>query len=268
MAALLVTWRQPLFPLFCLCFNIISLSPLWARQNPFWRWLVDLLKVIHLCCYSEKNCVRVFVCARVCVGPCVRGGLAVGQIYEPYQSSSSLMKCLDGAFCKMGSAEVEPRDSDVACKKPWGCVWKECVLGQAADRDRLGKRVPREPSPQWRSGRCSFNNSSTLLSNWQFVIIGQHLLSAWIIGFNLLPCNSFTHPCLSLSSSTFLNLSGCVMYVLPTSEMVIGCLSHRNPKSSLGEIAQVLWKNTRSIKTIVPSLCLTLKFIAEFMWLS
>lgn len=40
---------------------------------------------------------------RVGAGPCVRGGLAAGQIYEPYQSSSSLMKCLDGEFFKMGS---------------------------------------------------------------------------------------------------------------------------------------------------------------------
>lgn len=41
-------------------------------------------------------------------GPSVRGGLAAGQIYEPYQSSASLMKCLDGEFCKMGSGGSSP----------------------------------------------------------------------------------------------------------------------------------------------------------------
>lgn len=44
----------------------------------------------------------------MCVSPCERGDLAAGQIYNSYQSSSSLMKCLDGAFCKKGSEGSSP----------------------------------------------------------------------------------------------------------------------------------------------------------------
>lgn len=39
---------------------------------------------------------------------CAQGGPAAGQIYDSYHSPSSLMKCLDGAFCKMGSRGSSP----------------------------------------------------------------------------------------------------------------------------------------------------------------
>ena len=41
----------------CVCVCTLRLSSLWARQNPFWRRLVDLLNIIHLCSYSKTDCV-------------------------------------------------------------------------------------------------------------------------------------------------------------------------------------------------------------------
>lgn len=53
---------------------------------------------------------------------CVWGGLAAGQIYDSNQSSSSLMKCLDGAFCKMGSRGSSPMTTIPHVKAPGLCV--------------------------------------------------------------------------------------------------------------------------------------------------
>ena len=41
----------------CVCECTQSLSSLWARENPFWRWLLDLLNVIHLYYRSKTGCV-------------------------------------------------------------------------------------------------------------------------------------------------------------------------------------------------------------------
>lgn len=94
------------------------------------------------------NGIRLHHCSKaviVCVCACVYvwGGLVFGQIYGSYCCSSSLMKCLVGAFRKMG-LEVKLCDDKAACKlKPLGglCVSAVCLCVMWLSRLTFGGSV-------------------------------------------------------------------------------------------------------------------------------